>query len=367
MWNFQPSNCSGLPSLRLGETCSSCTHTQPVLLGNLQFAFESDHPLQFGAAVHVKTALNSSRNCWCTSGDVSPPAPCLIPQGRTVLLPSSSQGLEGKKPMALCTSHLPLVTTLPTCQFFCMYNHVHTSVLCFLSKAVICPSLCTSCACSANWLLNHLPPPALLWSCVHKASSALWCTKVSVFVHTASSQLRLCLPVYAWCKALHMHNDMQTPLHGHSPPPIIAHSHSFVIFFQNWAPGMAVSSLALCEAPVWPCSLCRDCCSAGQHWAEFGLLWLWGTQSTSPLKAESLVALADVQGRTTEAMLSSMCWAAQAWLRSLRGAEHPLIGAQVAPVSEGNKGSTGTACWEQLGSQSGKKRALYSQELFFKM
>lgn len=146
----------------------------------------------------MKTALNSSRNCWCTSGDVSPPAPCLIPQGRTVLLPSSSQGLEGKKPMALCTSHLPLVTTLPTCQFFCMYNHVHTSVLCFLSKAVICPSLCTSCACSANWLLNHLPPSQLCSDLVCIKHHLLYDVPRYQFLFTlqalSSGSVFLCMP-----------------------------------------------------------------------------------------------------------------------------------------------------------------------------
>jgi len=90
------------------------THTQPVLLGNLQFAFESDHPLWFSAAVHVKTALNSSRNCWHTSVDVSSSTPYTVPRVRSkVLPPSPPLGATREKPVALRTSHSLPLATLP--------------------------------------------------------------------------------------------------------------------------------------------------------------------------------------------------------------------------------------------------------------
>lgn len=160
MWNLQPGNCwSGLPSHppvppavpSPTETCGSYTHTQPVLLGNLQFAFESDHPLWFSAAVHVKTALNSSRNRWHTSVDVFPSTPCWIPQGRSeVLLPLPPLGAVREKLVALHTSHPRTHCCWPlhphASSFVNVSSRMHISIPSLLNRAEICPSFWTSCA-----------------------------------------------------------------------------------------------------------------------------------------------------------------------------------------------------------------------------
>lgn len=112
-WASLPSPLSPLEPPALGKHVvqahthtRACAHTEPVLLGNLQFAFENDHPLWFSAAVHVKTALNLSRNCWHTSVDVSPSTLCAIPRGRNkVLPPSPPLGAMREKLVAVHTSH----------------------------------------------------------------------------------------------------------------------------------------------------------------------------------------------------------------------------------------------------------------------
>lgn len=139
-----------------GETCGSsththtraCAHTEPVLLGNLQFAFENDHPLWFSAAVHVKTALNLSRNCWHTSVDVSPSTLCAIPRGRNKVLPPSPPfGAMREKLVAVHTSHPRTHCCWPLYPYASCFVNVtsHTppppSIPCLLNKAEICPSL----------------------------------------------------------------------------------------------------------------------------------------------------------------------------------------------------------------------------------
>lgn len=145
MWNLQPGICwRGLPShlpfppahspQSQGNVVHIHTHTEPVLLGSLQFAFESDHPLQFSAAVHVKTALNSSRNCWHTSVDVSPSTLCSIPRGRSEVLPPLHPWEPPGKSWWLCThptSTPAAVGRCTSCQFSykCSITHAHLRTL----------------------------------------------------------------------------------------------------------------------------------------------------------------------------------------------------------------------------------------------
>lgn len=63
------SSLSCLPS-QAPEKHLAPSNTVPVLEGNLQFVFDSSHLLHFCAAVHVKTTLNSSRNCLHSSADI---------------------------------------------------------------------------------------------------------------------------------------------------------------------------------------------------------------------------------------------------------------------------------------------------------
>lgn len=94
----------------------SGTHTESLFFG--KFAFGSAHPLRVSAAVHVKTALNSPRNCWHTSVGVSPSTLCSIPRGRReVLPPPPPLGATGERLVALHTPHPshPLLWTLGPC------------------------------------------------------------------------------------------------------------------------------------------------------------------------------------------------------------------------------------------------------------